>query len=453
MLNLRFCQLKIDMSNEVEGTPSCDASNRSALCAVYGVPIVLMLTILQFSPNYQSTDGVRADPLGGDFLQEYVGGVALRELQHGDFYDLAAFRELQHDPATVGFQWDDAGYFPLVYPPFYYAAFVPMTKMPYETAVVVWVAFITGCFLAAVFLLHRFAPGSSRILTWAVPLCLLFTPLIESINGGQKGTLLLLLLTATWLMLKKDRPFAAGVTFGFIAFKPHLAILIGVVMLCKNQWAFVSGALATVGVLAGVSLMIGPDVCLQFIEVTLGMGDYVSTKGYDLTDAHSFWGASQLLLGNEMATTAKLVTVLATLGTLVVVAGAVRKPFAFREQNFDAQFAVLVIATMLTSPHLFKYDLTVLLLPMFLTLRIWRENRSSLPIPWAMIGLFFAVGISPDIAEISRVQPTVAFMLVWIWQLRMMTVQSTIKLSNDVSPISSRLANGSANAVPIVHPQ
>lgn len=441
-----------------DNTPATGISKTPRLPhAMYGVPVLLMVAIFLFSPNYRQSDSVRTDPLGGDFLQEYVGCIALWNSGGDAFFDLEAFKKLQHDPAIVGFQWEESGYFPLVYPPFYYAAFTPFTWLPYTMAMACWLVLMTACLVGAIFLLDRFVPGSRETLRWAAPMCVLFIPLINSLNGGQKGTLLLLLLTATWLLLKKEKSFAAGLFFGLLAFKPHLGLLIGGVMLCKRQWKFVLGSLATVTSLVGISFLFGPNLWMDYVHVTLGMGDYVSTKGYDLTDAYSFWGACQLLFGQSMSPLAKVATIILAFGMIAFVATTVRDRFDFPSQRFDLQFAMLVVATVVTSPHLFKYDLTMLLLPMFLQLHTCRESSRSLSECWPMIALFFGVGIAPDIAAITHLQIVVVLMICWLRQLQMQTVSApsvqTMRLSNDEKPTSSRLANGSANDLPMVQPQ
>ena len=77
------------------------------------------------------------------------------------------------------------------------------------------------------------------LFSWLLPLSLLFMPLIENFTTCQKGSVLLLILTATYYLLVTKRPYWAGLVFGLIAFKPRFALPIAIAMLCKRQWRFV----------------------------------------------------------------------------------------------------------------------------------------------------------------------------------------------------------------------
>jgi hypothetical protein len=80
----------------------------------------------------------------------------------------------------------------------------------------------------------------------------------------------------------------------------------------------------------------------------------------------------------------------------------------------------LVAATVLLSPHLFTYDLTILLLPMFLVV-VEVAGRAEVPATvcrWlvaSLVTLFVLPGVSVPIASATGVQLTVPVLLMMLF--------------------------------------
>ena len=263
---------------------------------------MVLIGLYAGSPNFRFTSGSDAAPPAGDFLQEWIGGRVVLQGDRGRLYHTPYTRTLQHDEQLVGVTWDENQYLPMVYPPFYYAAVGPLSRLPFRIAAWVWAGLMCAALGGAVMLLggwisrhgderiHRWAP-------WAIPAAVLYAPLLESLSSSQKGTVCLMLLTATFVLWQRGRPLAAGMVFGLLAFKPQLTLVIAVAAVCKRQGRFVAGGLATGAALAGVSLWLGGDVCRQYVEFALGAGRYMEHTGYDLHKSHSVWGFGRLLAG------------------------------------------------------------------------------------------------------------------------------------------------------------
>ncbi|MCA9269293.1 MAG: DUF2029 domain-containing protein, partial [Planctomycetales bacterium] len=215
------------------------------------IALAVVVAVYACSPNFRPASGPAAGPFAGDFLQEWLGGWIVRAGDHARFYDPAYAYARQHDPSLVGYQWNEDEYLPIVYPPFYYLLISPLSLAPLHAAAWVWAALMTAAlvgwaWLTAAWLGERNAntptPSGawSRIGTagWLLLAAVWFAPLIESLSSSQKGTVCLLLLTATFILWDRGRPLAAGVVFGLIAFKPQLALVIPLVALCRGQWRF-----------------------------------------------------------------------------------------------------------------------------------------------------------------------------------------------------------------------
>jgi hypothetical protein len=173
--------------------------------------------------------------------------------------------------------------------------------------------------------------------------------------------------TATYALLRGGWPFAAGIVFGLVAFKPQLALVIAVVMLAKRQWRFVLGGATTGIVLLIVSLATSWQACEDYVQFALGTGSYLQTPGYELAKAHNWRGFFTLLLNGQAPTwTVSIATLGASAATLYLAWRLLAGPIDAASDKFPWQFSGLMIATVLVSPHLLTYDLTVLLFPVFL---------------------------------------------------------------------------------------
>lgn len=412
----------------------------------YAAPVVVAAIVVvcayAFSPNFRLSEGPTAPPFAGDFLQEWLGGYIVRVGDHARFYDPIYAETLQHDAEIVGFRWDESRYLPIVYPPFYYVILAPLSLLPVRTAAAVWAVLMVAALAASLWLLHRAAEQAAgffaksgrihhrdgtgdrlwdKLAPWSILAAVLFAPLVESLTSSQKGTLCLLILTATFLFLNARRPFAAGIVFGLLAFKPQLTLVIAISMLLKRQWRFVGGGALTGGLLAGLSLMLGGDVCRQYFAFATGAPEFIGTSGYDLHKSHCLYGFFTLL-GGEASGLVKPATLVAMLGVAGVVAVMLRGPLELGCRRFGLQFCGLVIAALVASPHLFTYDLTILLLPMFLLGFAAWESRTSPPgeirqrpesawLPALLLGLFAVSGFSTTIALQTGLQLTVPLMV------------------------------------------
>jgi hypothetical protein len=378
------------------------------------VALAVIGSVYLASPNYRWQEASREAPFAGDFLQEWIGGHVVLSGDGSRFYDVAYAKELQHHESLVGFSFDRRKYLPLVYPPFYYLAVSPLSLAPLRASAWIWSALLCAAFGGSAVLAARHSKTFLEARSWAwwaLPAATVFPPLLESLNSGQKGTVCLLLLSATYYLLSKGKPITAGLVFGLLAFKPQLAIVIAVAMLLKGQWRFVAGGAMCGTALVGASLLVGVDVCRQYVAFSTGAAEYIHTAGYDLHESHCLYGFFSLLFDSPNA--AKTATALAMLLVGGVLARILRGRLAAGTARFDLQFSALIIATALCSPHLYTYDLTILLLPMFLLARRLFEDehtRQRALLVGLLAGLYFAAGLSPSIAAAINLQITTIFM-------------------------------------------
>lgn len=400
---------------ETGGESSMSSATRTPWIVLV-LPLVVVCAILFVSPNFQPVDGMRSAPLGSDFLQEWIGGSIIASAESNLLYDSVHSKKLQHDPDLVGFQWPAEKYFPMVYPPYYYSAVSPLSALDYSLAIKVWGLLSAVAFSISGYMLYRFFRPGRRLLGFIWLLALLFVPLLNCFNMGQKSTLLLLILTSSFLLLHHRRPFSAGLVFGLIAIKPHLGIVIGLTMLLKKQWQFAAGAVLMVAILCGSSYLFYPQLFLDYFKVIAGMGDYVQTGGYQLFDSHSLWGTAQLTFSWLPPVGVKVIAALLSLVVVGLLWQVMRGPIETSSIQFAIQFAAMVFATVMLSPHFYTYDLTILLLPLLLIASAfppgtWREQPVDRTLGFVLIGFFAFAGLFSQIAEMIGIQVSILLMM------------------------------------------
>jgi glycosyl transferase family 87 len=357
------------------------------------------------SPNFRWTDGPRDGPYAGDFPHEYVGGWIVRAGDTARLYDPAYFSALQHDPKLVGFEWNANTVMLPLYPPFYYWWCAPLSRLDYRSAAHLLTLLSVAGLVASVVLIAGRDPAARPWLGWWLAVSLCYDPVMESLLGGQKGTLLLLVFAGTYHLLARGKPFLAGALFALAAFKPQLLLVVVFVMLVKREWHFIAGMAAVGGLLGVQSLIVGWHPLLDWIAATLHPIPHREMVGR----SHNWLGFARLLVG-EYSGPAVLSLVLAlTSATLWAVLRAMPGRLAFEKPEFRFQFAAIVLATPLVSPHVYTYDLSILVLPLLVLAREMifsppTDTRTRRTWLLALLAVFVVAGASAPIAAIVPIQ-------------------------------------------------
>ena len=387
---------------------------------IFMTSFAIAIVLLLFSPNFNVSKLDRVTPLGSDFLQEWTGGYIWSSGMRSELYNPRHFKQIQHDAAIVGFNWPESQYYPMVYPPFYYMVLSPLSQLPYWLAVMVWVLVLATATATTIWLWTSYYPPAKQHWGKCLFATIAFFPLLVSLNTAHKSVFLLLIICSTYLLLYRKKPLHAGLVFGLIAFKPHVGILIGVVMLLKQQWQFVVGSLATVLILVGLSFVAGADLCHDFFRQCLTMGDFSSNGGYLFAESHNLTGALSVTFGAGTVWTTVLSLTLAAL-VLLAIAISTWGDLDTSSPRFAIQFSILVLATILLSPHFYIYDLAIVLLPLaliaFQLAQAAKISKDQRVLIWLCVSLFSIVGMATGVAEKFGIQPTLLILLAMILYL------------------------------------
>ncbi len=167
-----------------------------------------------------------------DFLQLYAGAALVNS---DDLYSIPAQKQFWME--RVGHYLEGVYY---SRPPFYAALLRPLTHLPYHTA---YAIFQTLSFAAHVSFAWIFLRDHSSILLLAIG----FLPLYANFLAGQDVAIVLLLLSVSMLLARRNADFAAGLVLSLCSIKFHLFVLVPLAILICGKRRLFAGALCGVG--------------------------------------------------------------------------------------------------------------------------------------------------------------------------------------------------------------
>lgn len=274
-----------------------------------------------------------------DFIVYWTAAKLGAESDASLAYNPEAFQAQQTE--AVG---EDANGFPWVYPPVAFVLVLPLALLSYGAAFAGWLIATGAVFLSA---LRRLTRGGAFWLALAFP-ATLFNLII-----GQAG-----LLTAGlfgWAMLLiPSRPVVAGALLGLMAFKPHFMPLILLALLAGRELRALGAAIASAGTLVAVSYVaFGAGPWREFVSQLDDSTALLYGDVFPVAKMQSVTALTLALGGSDLASQAvQGVTTLAAAG------------FVFwlwrRDSPLEYKAAGLGLASLLATPYVYHYDLTVM---------------------------------------------------------------------------------------------
>jgi hypothetical protein len=188
-----------------------------------------------------------------DFLQLYSGA---RLVGTAGLYDPRAAIAIHYE---VTGRHSEGVYYSRI--PVYAWLLKPLARLPYRWA---WGVFAALNLLSFAWFLRVFADREPAlaVLGWFYP------PLYSVLTNGQDVGLFLAAAAGGYLLLERRRPFAAGLAWSLCAIKPHLFLLVPLVLLIRRQWRALAGGLAGgTALLAGSFAVQGPDWIARYLAL------------------------------------------------------------------------------------------------------------------------------------------------------------------------------------------
>jgi alpha-1,2-mannosyltransferase len=314
------------------------------LLALYAIAIVGWIAL---SDRWVDRNG---KPVGTDFSSFYAAGSLVLEGRPADVYNMAAHfaREQQiFGAATPYYGW--------LYPPLFLFVATPLALLPYPLALIAWQGATFALYLAVIAAILRQPrhQGGAIARVWLL-VAATFPAVFINLGHGQNGFLTAGLLGAALLALPR-RPVLSGILFGLLAYKPQFGLLVPFALLAGGQWRTMIAAGLTVIALAGATtLAFGSEIWWVFAASTetarkllLEQGDVGFEKLQSVFAAIRLWGG-----GISLAYAVQGAI------SLLAIGGVAWMWRSSPDRNLKA--ALLMVATLLGSPHVLDYDLTIL---------------------------------------------------------------------------------------------
>lgn len=305
---------------------------------------------------------------GRDFINLWTAGRAVIEGQWARLYDLSDYvayqRQLFGPVAAHNYS----------YPPLTLPLTVPFALLPYPVALATWLGATGWLFVVAA---RPWWTRATRLPVWL----LLLTP-AGTINlwAGHYGFLLAALFIGGWTALEGDRSRRAGLLFGLMCVKPHLAVLVPLILAVRGEWRTIAVAALTVGILVAISvLLFGTEPWQTYLRVTLTAQAALIDAGGGFFGHMSTSTATALIaLGVPPRLAGAIQGVQAVMAIALVVAAA-------RRTELQALALIAATATFLVLPYAFNYDLTVV--AMAAAMVLLRSGATAFGKRVAMLGL------------------------------------------------------------------
>jgi hypothetical protein len=301
--------------------------------------------------------------VGSDFLAFWGAGKLVAAGTPWLSYDLGA----EHAAQAAAGTGQMVAY---VNPPPYLFLTAPLGWLPYPVA---WVMWALGGWLAWFAVCRRVLPGE--------PLVVLASPVAYlAASHAQNGFVTGALLVGGVLALARPGrrgEIVAGLLFGALVIKPHLALLVPLWLIAGRRWvALAAGAVSALALCLAAWLAFGTQTWLAWPNSFAVSAVLMAQTG----------GPFFL----RMATPYALIRVLAGPGAAMVGQGLVSLACAgwvwwvTRRRGADlGSGALMLAATALASPYLFSYDFPFLVLPqLWLVAEAQRRGWR----PWEKLG-------------------------------------------------------------------
>ena len=324
------------------------------------------------------------EQLGRDFVNYWAGAHLAAHGHAVQVYDLGRFAawERAHTAPNADFKW-------FSYPPVTLLVLLPLAGFGFAAGYAAWLG--AGWLACAALLRRHLGPGAALLAAAATP-----AAIINALSG-QNGAFSACLMAGGLLSLK-ERPWLAGMLFGTLVFKPHLAILVPVALVAGGQWRTLAAAALTAAALCGASLwLFGAPVWAAFLH-NAPINALLMEHDHDLWHRMPSAFAAARLAGAGIQVAAG-VQLLSAAGAAILTARVWRSG-----ASSELRGAVLIVATFLATPYAWDYDLVSLT---FAVVWLAAEAQRTGFRPWEKIALFatlaMPLAISP-LAAASSIQ-------------------------------------------------
>jgi len=361
------------------------------------MPLLLGVEILLFSVVLPTA--VRGH---ADFRQLYTAGYMVRTGQARRLYDYQSQLRVQNEVVSR----EDLP-LPFIRPAYSALLFLPFSFLQYRYAYLAFVAFNVVLMSLAGLCLRPLITNLTESWKW-LPVLLLagFYPVSAAIIQGQDSIVFFFLAAVSFARWSRNRPFASGFWLGLGFFKFQILLCLLLLFFIQRKWRLVAGGTLSAVLCFFVSLIVvGRAASAIYLRSLLSMTSSASVTLKDSTFPirmsfmPNIHGLFLGLFGTRM--------VPGTMSVLTIGASAAVLAFTavrLRHSRAVESYSIAVTTALLSSYYLFVHDLTVLLLPLVLTLQTLtggsgRLSRRQQLLGWSITIAFVAPFCDPFIPQ------------------------------------------------------
>src|SRR5579864_2991994 len=291
---------------------------------------LLGAAILLFSAVLWTAHGSNVEKT--DFSLTFVGATIVHQGMGRDLYNISLQKQLrdslfQH-PVPLFFE----------HPPFEALLLSPLAGHPFKTAYLIWGLLNAIVWLALIIILRPHLPWPGEELGY-VFMWLLFAPLWVSLYQGQSSLLLLAFYAITFVLLKRDKQFPAGIALGFGLIKFQFVLPFVLIFLIRRKWRLIGGFSVSLLLLALLSIAAVGWGIVDYARFLFAIGSNPQNisygSGVDMPTIHGFVFA---LVGQRISHLGLNILV-AILSIILLAWVALRWEAAAGRSSFDLMLA------------------------------------------------------------------------------------------------------------------
>ncbi len=279
-----------------------------------------------------------------DFVDVYAAGKLALAGHPASIYDWPTHKMAEAAALAHALSWRE--YLGWHYPPPFLFAAAALALLPYLAAFFVWNAATLPFYL---FAMRRIA---GRAQAWLAAFA--FPATFFNILVGQNGFASAALIGGALVTLG-ERPILSGVLVGLMTYKPQFGILFPLALAAGGYWRTIAAAAATAIAMAIVSwLVFGGETWIAFYHSVPATTDAVFVRGLaGWAKLNSLYGLCRWLgLGMSVAVAAQGIVIAAAAGAAIAL---------WRSgTSLSLKSAGLIAASLLATPYLYVYDLSIL---------------------------------------------------------------------------------------------
>lgn len=298
----------------------------------------------------------------------------------------------------------------VAYFPLFYLSLVPLFKMGYSTASVIWLLFNQAALLVSLFLLIKTIKPRLSLVEFAIVVFMTanFLPIVHNIIGGQTSFLVLLSLSGCLYFLEQRKEFFAGIFLALAVLLKLSPVLFLVFLIWKKKYRCVLSCILFLVLMYLISIL-----CLGFkfhyIQLFKVIPDAVRARKGTIVN-HSLFAIFQRLFRFDVGYTKGILHLpfladfLSCFSALVFLFLTLRKLFIIGREttnNFSFEFAFFLCLVYLISPFMLIYHLVWALIPFLIAFLNIEKIKHWI---WIFILSFLLLGLEywPDGLAVFR---------------------------------------------------